>query len=128
MKWRGLILPTPSEFGDAGKLYDTSIGHAQAWSMCQAFGNECSTAKPPVNSLMVIGGKVGSMQLTTDYSAEITTFVSTLPGGTLVMRRVDMKGTFSGATGIYTGKRVGNRDRWNLHGHLARTFEQSHGG
>jgi hypothetical protein len=109
MKWRGLLLPTPSEFGAAGKLYNDSIAHSQAWSMCQAFGEECSTTKPPVNSLMVIGGKVGSMQLTTDYSAEITTFVDTLPGGTLVMRRVDMNGTFSGATGIYTGKRLGNR-------------------
>ncbi|WP_353069793.1 hypothetical protein RBB75_05355 [Tunturibacter empetritectus] len=109
MRWRGLLLPTPSEFGDAGKLYDNSIAHAQAWSMCQAFGEECSAAKPPVNSLMVIGGKIGSMQLTTDYSAVITTFVDTLPGGTVVMRRFDMKGTFSGATGIYTGKRIGNR-------------------
>lgn len=109
MKWRGLLLPTPSEFGTSGKLYDDSIAHSQAWSMCQAFGEECSATKPPVNSLMVIAGKIGSMELTTDYSAVITTFVDTLPGGNIVMRRVDMKGTFSGATGIYTGKRVGNR-------------------
>ena len=109
MKWRGLLLPTPSEFGAAGKLYDNSIAHSQAWSMCQAFGEECSATQPPVNSVMVIAGKTGLMQLTTDHSAEITTFVDTLPGGTIVMRRVDMKGTFSGATGIYTGKLVGNR-------------------
>jgi hypothetical protein len=109
MKWRGLLFPPLSVTSTSIRLYHDSLSHSQAWSMCQGFGEECSAAKPPVNSLMVIAGKVGSMQLTTDYSAEITTFIDTLPGGTILMRRADTKGTFAGATGIYAGKRVGNR-------------------
>jgi hypothetical protein len=57
MKWRGLLFPPLSVTSTSVRLYHDSLPHSQAWSMCQGFGEECSAAKPPVNSLMVIAGK-----------------------------------------------------------------------
>lgn len=104
MKWRGLLFPPLAVTLNSAKIYDSSLSHALAWTVCQAFGNECSVAKPPTNSMMVLSGKVGTMALLLDRSAQITLYVDVLPGDNLVIRRIDRTGMFTGAAVMYTGK------------------------
>jgi hypothetical protein len=109
MKWRGLLFPPLSVTNNGASIYHNGLTHSQAWTMCQDFGDKCSAAKPPINSVMVFSGRIGTMAIPQDYSAEIETFIDELPGGNIAIRRLDTKGTFLGATGLYIGKRTGNR-------------------
>ncbi len=102
-KWHALLFPSQAVTANSAKTYEASLSQAQAWTLCQDFGDKCSAANPAVDSLWVLSGKAGTMQLLQDPSAQIFLYVDHLPDRGINIRRFDKTGMFEGATVLYTG-------------------------
>jgi hypothetical protein len=120
-KWHGILFPSQAVTASSSKIYDASLARATAWTVCQDFGDRCSAAEPPVDSLWMLSGKAGTMHLLQDDSAQVFLFVDMLPDNGIVIRRFDKSGMFTGATLLYTGKLEGGtltgafKDMWPGH-------------
>ena len=102
-KWHGMIFPSQAETQNSGKNYEASLSHAVAWTVCQDFGDKCSVAKPPIDTLWVFSGNNGTMRLLPDSSAQIFLYVNELPNHQVFIRRFDRTGIVQGATLLYAG-------------------------
>jgi hypothetical protein len=88
-KWHALLFPSQAVTANSAKTYEASLSQAQAWTLCQDFGDKCSAANPAVDSLWVLSGKAGTMQLLQDPSAQIFLYVDHLPDRGINIRRFD---------------------------------------
>jgi len=104
VRWHGLLFPPRAVTVNSAKIYETALSRAHGWTVCQDFGEKCSVANPPTNSMMVINGKVGIMGLDEPRSEQIVMFVDELAGGNVTIRRLDTAGTYLGGTVLYTGR------------------------
>jgi len=103
-KWHGILFPSQADTLFSAKSYEATLRLSTAWTVCEDFGDKCSSDKPPIDSLWVLSGKNGTMHLFQDESAQTFLYISELPNHQITIRRFDKTGIVQGAGILYTGE------------------------